>query len=175
MTSEGPDYLTLQIRSLGEVVYNSSGMESILRSAFCSLVGSKFAAIVAAGQPAVWLIEQCKALTDAHREMPQNHREAIKAALDRCAQANEQRNHLVHGVKTGVRVSDGTFQTIRSRSRKYKPTVQDWTPPAAHKAAGELLHAGLALFAAMQAAVSPQMMVIDNALGWEDHSASDHD
>jgi len=165
---DSPDHVTMQMIALGEVVQWSAAMEWTLRNAFCSLVGSKFAAIVAAGQSTVWLIEQCKALTNAHREMPEVHRTAIKAALDRCAAANERRNHLVHGVKTASRVSDGALKTIRSRSRKLMPIVQDWTPATIHEAAGELVQADLDLFAAIQAAVSPQMMVISDALGWED-------
>jgi hypothetical protein len=118
MNSEQPDYLTMQMLALGEVVQWSATMESTLRNAFSSLVGSKFAAVVAAGQSTGWLIEQCKALTDVHREMPEEHQASIKAALDRCRAASEQRNHLVHGVKTGIRVSDGALQTMRSRARK---------------------------------------------------------
>jgi len=135
---------------------------------------SKFAAIVAAGQSTVWLIGQCKALTDAHLEIPETHRDAIKAALDRCAALNERRNHLVHGVKTGVRVSDGAFKTIRSRTRTYMPTIQNWTPATLREAAGELAQANSELFAAIQAAASPQMMVISDALAWEDHQAGGH-
>jgi hypothetical protein len=171
MDSETPDYVTMQMLSLGEVVQWSATMESTLRNAFCSLVGSKFAAIVAAGQSTVWLIEQCRALTDVHREMPEAHRMAIKAALDRCAAANERRNNLVHGVKTGIRVSDGTLHTMRSRARKYVPQVQDRTPTTIHETAGELLFATQDLFAAIQAAVSPQMMVVSDALAWEDRRA----
>jgi hypothetical protein len=174
MDSETPDYVTMQMLSLGEVVQWSATMESTLRNALCSLVGSKFAAIVAAGQSTVWLIEQCRALTNAHREMPEAHREAIKAALDRCAAANERRNHLVHGVKTAVRVSDGALKTVRSRTRRYVPIVQDWTPATIHEAAGELALAGGDLFAAIQAAVSPQMMVISDALAREDDQAGSH-
>jgi len=167
MDSDPPDHVTMQMISLGEVVQWSATMEATLRDAFCSLVGSKFAAIVAAGQSTVWLIEQCRALAGAHREMPEAHREAIKTALDRCAAANERRNHLVHGVKTAVRVSDGALKTIRSRTRRYEPAVQDWTPATIHEAAGELALAGGDLFAAIQAAISPQMMVISDALAWE--------
>ena len=167
------DYLDVQLRLLGQVVYNSAAMEWILRDAFCSLVGSKFAAIVAAGQSVTWLIEQCRALTDAHREMPQTSREAIKAALDHCASANAKRNDLVHGMKTGVAVADGSFATLRSRSRKYRPTIQNWTPASLHETTFELASATSELLAAVEAAVSPQMMVIGDALGWEDRFAQD--
>ena len=171
MGSEVPDYLDVQMRLLGRVIYNSAAMESTLCDAFCSLVGSKFAAIVAAGQSVTWLIEQCRALTDAHREMSQESREAIKAALNHCSSANEKRNHVFHGVKTAVAVDDGSFATIKSRSRKYRPMIQNWTPETLQEVTLELAHATSELFGAIQAAVSPHMMVIGDALGWEDHLA----
>jgi hypothetical protein len=55
------------------------------------------------------LIEDCKALTQAHHEMPPEHRDAILAALDRCKVANQRRNILVHGVKTASRATDGAL------------------------------------------------------------------
>ena len=156
---------------LGQVIEWSASMEQVLREAFCSLIGSKFAAVVAGGQSTLWLIEQCKALTDAHREMPDEHKQAIKTALRRCADANERRNHLVHGVKTASRLPDGALQTIKSRNRTHKPITQSWTLAEIQQAAGELLEAGLQLLYAMQQAVSPEVMVIGEALAWEDHYA----
>jgi hypothetical protein len=138
MTFEEPDIITIRLIALGQVIEWSATMEHILRDAFCSLVGSKFAAIVAGGQTASWLIDQCKALADAHHEIPSEHREAIKAALERCRAANERRNHLVHGVKTASRIPDGALQTVRSRNRKYRPDIQPWTPASIQEAAGEL-------------------------------------
>jgi hypothetical protein len=146
-------------------------MESMLRDAFCSLVGSKFAAIVAAGQNTTWLIEQCRALTDAHREMPESARDAIKEALKHCASANEKRNELVHAMKTAVTVRDGSFQTIRSRHRNYKPTMQKWTPESLNEAAFELSRSTSELLTAIEVAVGPRMAVIGDALGWEDYYA----
>jgi hypothetical protein len=173
MDSEAPDYLNVQMRLLGQVVHSSAMMEFTLRDAFCSLVGSKFAAIVAAGQSVFWLIEQCKALAMAHREIPEPQRAAIISALEHCASANEKRNRLVHDVKTGVRVDDGSFKTIRSRSRNYKTSVQDWTPESLNEACVELMRANMELFGAVQAVVSPQMMVIGQALAWEDKYAEE--
>ncbi len=43
------DYVT----ALGRVVLSSATMDGLLREAFCALVGSRFAAIVAGGQAAV--------------------------------------------------------------------------------------------------------------------------
>jgi hypothetical protein len=167
-TPEGADVINARLVALGQVIEWSASMEHILRGAFCSLVGSKYAAILAGGQTADGLIEDCKALTDAHYEMPAEHRDAIHAALNRCKLANQRRNTLVHGVKTASRVTDGALQTIRSRRRSNTPTVEPWTPDTIREAATELLMAGMELFGAMEKAVSPQVMVIDNALAWEE-------
>jgi hypothetical protein len=114
--------------ALGQVIEHSASMEYTLRNAFCSLVDSKYAAIVAGGQAVNWPVDQCKALTDAHHDMPVEHQAAIKAALEACRVANERRNHLVHGVKTASRVSNGSLQTMKSKQRSYTSVIQPWTP-----------------------------------------------
>jgi len=167
VTREPDDVITARLSSLGAVMESSAFMEYTLRNAFCSLLGSKYAAIVAGGQPVGWLIEQCRALTDAHRDMPRQHREAIKAALERCRAANERRNHLVHGVKTASRAGGSALGTVKSRSGTRTPAVRAWTPETIHEAARELLQADLALFGAMENAISPKLMVIGDALGPE--------
>jgi hypothetical protein len=168
VTREPDDVITARLISLGSVMESSAFMEYTLRNAFCSLVGSKYAAIVAGGQPVSWLIEQCRALTDAHRAMPRQHREAIKAALERCRAANERRNHLVHGVKTASRAGGSAPGTVKSRSGTRTPAVQTWTPDTIREAARELLQADLALSGAMENAVSPKLMVIGDAFGPEE-------
>ena len=173
MDPERPGYLDTQMRLLGQIVHNSAMMEFTLRAAFCSLVGSKFAAIVAAGQSVSWLIDQCKALARAHREITEPQREAIITALEHCTSVNVSRNRLVHDVKTGVSADDGSFQTIRSRARDYKTSTQKWTQESLAQVSSDLLRAELNLFAAMQAAVSPEIMVLDQALGWEDRYAEE--
>lgn len=169
MDSEAsPDYLDMQMRLLGQVIYWSSVMERTLPSAFCSLVGSKYAAIVAAEMSAAQLIDLCAALVKAHREMPEPKRTAIIDALTLCASANIKRNTLVHGVKTDVTAHDGSFKTIKVRRRDYKVAVEVWTPEALNAACQELGRAHIELFGAMQAAVSSEIMVMDEALAWED-------
>ena len=123
VASEGQDVITARLLALGQVIEWSASMENILRSAFCSLVGSKYAAILAGGQTADGLIEDCKALAQAHHEMSPEHRAAILGALERCKAANQRRNVLVHGVKTASRATDGALQTIRSRRRSNVPAI----------------------------------------------------
>jgi uncharacterized protein (DUF2342 family) len=101
--------------------------------------------------------------------MPDAAREAIKDALRRCREANERRNHLVHGIKSGSTVPEGRLTTVKSRSRGRSPVVLWWTPAEIREAATALLEADVQLFGAIQAVVSPEMMVIGEALAWEEH------
>lgn len=171
--------INARLIALGKVVEWSASMEYVLRDTFCSLVGSKYAAVVAGGQGAEWLIIQCKALLDVHHEMTDEQRGRVRAALQRCSDANQRRNILVHGVKTASRASDGALSTVRSRRNRHQPDIEPWTPATIEQAAGELVLAGGDLRAAMFDAVTPEIMVIADALGWEDRrrgqSASGHD
>jgi hypothetical protein len=167
MTSGLPDVLSEKLIALGLVTEWSATLESTLRSAFCSLVGSKYAAIVAGGQGTAWLIEQCRALTDANLEIRADRKQAIMDALQLCHEANQRRNTLVHGVKSASRASDGFLQTSRSRRGSDEPQLEPWTPATIRQAATALARADGQLAGALQNAVSAQMMVVDYALAWE--------
>jgi hypothetical protein len=142
-------------------------MESRLREAFCALVGSKYAAVVAGGQSADWLIEQSKALADAHHEMPDAGRQEIKAALNRCKAANKQRNILAHSAAVGLR-SDPGFWMVRSRRYTYDSDVQSFTLTEIHAAADELLSAGICLTKIMADVIKSDTASISESLAWED-------
>jgi hypothetical protein len=132
MPADSPDVITPRLIELGMVTENSAAMENVLRSAFCSLVGSKFAATVAGGQSVSWLIEQRRALTAVHREIPETDRQAIERALQKCSAANNDRNILVHGVKTASNMPSGNPQTITSRRNRHVPDVRPWTLAEIH-------------------------------------------
>lgn len=99
--------------ALGRVVDEASKLEMALRTAFCALVGSKFAAVVAGGQMASWLIENCKALVEAHVELSDEQRQRFKDLLSASQAANTARNRLVHDVWTIE--GDGTYGQMQSR------------------------------------------------------------
>jgi hypothetical protein len=164
----GLTFLDDLMRSLGQVTHLSAVMDYTLRSAFCSLVGSKYAAVVAGGQGTDWLIRNCRAVAKVHRELTDAGRDAILEALDACEKANSQRNVLVHGIKTGVRADDGRMHTIRSRYGRHVPDVQAWSPDQVTLAVIALGQADQALFHAMQTAVSSEMSVIGDLLAWEE-------
>ena len=77
--------------ALGKITESGTTMEWVLRLAFCCLVGSKYAAVVAGGQSAGWLIEQCDALAEVNREITEESRKLLRAALSACRSASQQR------------------------------------------------------------------------------------
>jgi hypothetical protein len=151
------DYVT----ALGRVVVSSATMEGLLREAFCSLVGGRFAAIVAGGQAVAWLIDQCEALTDAHKELPGASREAIRCALRLCREANGLRNDLVHGLKAPSEVGLDTF---RSRKNTDTFTVKTWTLSEIHAVSRGLAVAGFDLHAAIMTAFDSDVVDIAETL-----------
>jgi hypothetical protein len=56
-TSDDTDVITPRLIALGMITENSAALDSTLRGMFCALVGSKYAAVVAAGRDAGWLID----------------------------------------------------------------------------------------------------------------------
>ncbi|HUN32556.1 MAG TPA: hypothetical protein VMU95_11130 [Trebonia sp.] len=165
--SDPDDRHTERLVALGQVIELSVAMESRLRQAFCVLVESKYAAVVAGGQAAEWLIEQSKALVDAHHDMPDVDRQAIKAALNRCKAANEQRNHLAHSVAVGVKFNPA-FQMVRSRRQRYSSDIRSFTLTEIRAAANELQSAGATLATVMTKVVGPDLVDIGEALALED-------
>ena len=123
---ELPDFMTEWYFALGKIAENSALLEFTLRSAFCALISSKYAGVVAGGQSTEWLIEQCKALTDANAEMADDQRQVIKHALQLCKEANQQRNAFIHGPRMKFLV-DGGVLTGRSRRHADEMQFKIWT------------------------------------------------
>jgi hypothetical protein len=101
-------------------------------------------------------------------ELPVASRESVKAALQLCRSANERRNRLVHGAKTVITQSDGTFEVYRSRRHQYKLHVEQWTPAQINEVAEALGHAAEELITAMFDAVGPDLAVLSDQLEWEE-------
>jgi hypothetical protein len=102
-----------ELKFLGVVVELGATMEQALHDAFCVLMESKFAAVVAAGQNMTWLIENCEALAKAHADLSEQHQRSIRDALAACRDANRRRNDLVHSVSFGdlaIKGKRGTFK-----------------------------------------------------------------
>ena len=156
-----------QAAALGVVIKASAHLEDGLRDAFSSLVGSKYAAVVAGGQGTEWLVDNCRAVLKVHREIAPDNKSPIDSALLLCKAANARRNELVHGVKTEGNW-DGSLAILRSRRLTHVVTMQPWTLREIYDVAQALWDAAIDLWEAMKSAVSPQTMALGQVLGRED-------
>ncbi len=82
--------------ALGGVVLESAYLERMLRAAFSALVGSKYAAVVDGRLTASALIEDCEKITRYHTGIPEPAKDALRAALRACHEANKERNRVIH-------------------------------------------------------------------------------
>ena len=137
---DDPTDNTVLVFALGSVVEQSARMEWVLRSAFCVLVGSKYAAIIAGGQSLTWLLDNCKALVRANLEMTQEQIADIDAALTACSAANERRNVLVHGLSMPSDEPDG-LEKAKSRRRTDVPHITQWTVDTIDEVSYQLVYA----------------------------------
>lgn len=168
VSSRPPGGANDRLLALGLVTEQSAMMEQQIQDAFCALAGSEFAVALAGDQTAGWIIEKCEALADAHRELPDADRQAIKDALRACREANARRNDLIHGVQAPSRTPGGGLKMVESLTDTREPAAKPWAI-ASLRAAGEaLLQAGLGLAGAIQQAFAPQGLPRGEALGRED-------
>jgi hypothetical protein len=134
--------------ALGRLVETAAVMEIALRLAFCVLVGGKYAAVVAAEQETHWLIETCDDVTRDHDDLPVPQREAIRAALRACREANRDRNRLVHDAwGTGP---DGTPATFSGGQQSYQISGRVWNITQIQTAADAIASAQHVLLAAIE-------------------------
>jgi hypothetical protein len=168
-----PGRLDERLRNLGLVVDNGATLEMTLRDAFCSIIGNKYAAVIAAGQSVEWLILNCRAVLAAHREITGEHRANILAALDACMSANNRRTALLHGITTAGRATDGQLRTIRSVRGTFEPEIEICLPEDIFHVADALTEADLTLFRALRNAVSPEDMVVGGKLAWQQRRAAE--
>ena len=80
----------------GRVVCASSMADVTVRRAFCGLLGSKYAAVIAGGRMMSDLIQMSTAIVKVHREMSESDRVEVLNALRDCSTANEPRNRFIH-------------------------------------------------------------------------------
>jgi hypothetical protein len=138
--------------ALGQLVERAAVMEIALRMTFCALVGGRHAAVVAAGQETHWLIESCDALARQRLDIPQDGRDAVRAALQACRDANRNRNRLVHDAwGTGP---DGTPAVMQSLRHSYLVSGRQWD-------AGQILAAATGVAEAQQQLLTS----VEEALG----------
>lgn len=137
--------------ALGQVVEAAAIMEIALRMAFCVLIGSDHAAVVAGGQETHWLIENCDTIARHRADLTVTQRGTIRAALQACREANRDRNRLVHDAwGTGP---DGTPAALLGGQDSYEITGRAWTAAAICAARDAIVGAQRGLLAAIEEAL----------------------
>ena len=129
-------------------------MEIALQMAFCVLIGSDYAAVVAGGQEAHWLLENCEAIARHRDDLSEAQRETIRVALRACRDANRDRNRLVHDAwGTGP---DGAPASLSGEQCSYRITGRAWTTPEIRAVADAIGSAQRALLAAIEEALGSE-------------------
>jgi hypothetical protein len=142
--------------ALGQVVEAAAVMEIALRMAFCVLIGSDYAAVVAGGQETHWLIESCDTIARHRADLSTTQRGTIRAALQACRDANRDRNRLVHDAwGTGP---DGMPAALRGGQGSYRITGRTWTAAAIFTARDAIVDAQRVLLAAIEEALGATRM-----------------
>jgi hypothetical protein len=169
MTTQQHDEETVdeRLQNLGLVVTRGRKLDKTLRNAFCSILGNKYAVVLARVRSAERLIKNCRAVLAEHREITGEHRGNILLALDACESANKHRDELLHGTK--VAGAAAAADPCASKSSCHQPDSEIDTPAEKIlEVAEEIAAADTQLFCAMKNAVSPEVMVIGEALAWEE-------
>jgi hypothetical protein len=161
-----------RFEALGQVVERAAVMEIALRMAFCTLVGGSYAAAVAGSQETHWLIENCDTVVRRHAEKSADQRDAIRAALRLCREANRDRNRLVHEAwGTGAA---GEPTVLQSVCQSFQIAGRKWTVAQIRDAAEAISGAQDALLAAIEDAFGPGCLQAAGQLLAAD-AAHDHD
>jgi hypothetical protein len=148
MTPQRTDPEDERFYALGQVVERAAIMEIALRMAFCALIGSPYAAVVAVDQETHWLTENCDAVVRKHELIPADQGDRIRAALRACREANRDRNRLVHeawGTGPG-----GTPVAMASIRHSYQITGRLLRVQEIRATADAMLHAQQELLAALE-------------------------
>jgi hypothetical protein len=148
LPSDDSDAGDARYAALGQLVEAAAVMEIALRMAFCVLIGSEYAAVVAGGQETHWLIENCDAIARQRAGLSEMEREHIRTALHACREANRDRNRLVHDAwGTGP---DGEPAVLRGGQASYEITGRGWTTAAIRAVGDAIASAQRALLAAVE-------------------------
>jgi hypothetical protein len=137
--------------ALGRLVEMAAVMEIALRMAFCALIGSRYAAVVAGTQETHWLIENCDAIARHRGDLAEAQRDAIRAALRSCREANRDRNRLVHDA-WGTD-ADGAPAALRGEQGSYQITGRAWTTAEIQAGADAITSAQRSLLAAIEKSI----------------------
>jgi hypothetical protein len=167
--NESSDPEDVLLRGLGRVVRAASQLDHSLRTLFCALVGSKYAAVVAAGQPMEWLHTSCMALLKAHREMAPEHKEKLAALLRDAKAAADRRNRLVHDLWG---YSPNGMFLVRSRRGTHERAAQPVTLEEIESVERDLAHVSDGLDRVVANTLGGGALLMEAQLRWEDYLLS---
>lgn len=157
----GVDVDELQ-HALGGIVLEAAYMERVLRAAFSALVGSKYAAVVDGHLTASALIEDCAHITTYRTEIPAHAKDAVRAALRACHEANRKRNRVIHD--TWATRPGSVMVTLRGERGSHEVTVTARTLAEVRQLADQLADAAEALKAAMTEALGSGWELVEDQL-----------
>ncbi|MFD5787082.1 hypothetical protein ACFWH1_10760 [Streptomyces sp. NPDC127037] len=106
-------------RALGAMVREAAMLEHYLETIVKVLCGSPHGALLISGESTSRVLTVCKALIDAHTEIPEEHRTDFKKMLTDAKTAFEQRHTYVHGAIAWQ--DEGIPGNARSRRLKHEP------------------------------------------------------
>jgi hypothetical protein len=158
--------------ALGQVVETAAVMEISLRMAFCALMNSEYAGVVAENQETHWLTESCDLLTRHHRALQRDQQNAIHAALQSCREANRARNRLVHDA-WGTS-PDGAPATIQTARGSYPIAGRAWTVGEIRTVADLIATAQNELLTAIEAALGTESLRQEEQLRTDDLRSADN-
>ena len=151
------DVETERLIALGMVLDRAALLEYDLGRAFTMLLESKYGDILAAGQGAEWLMQNCELLVRARQEIPEDFRAQVLEALAECRAVCQRRNTLVHAIKTSS-ADDGELRTVLTR-RGGRRHIETWTPALILEFADELLDASSYLVFTVEQAVEVSALI----------------
>jgi hypothetical protein len=157
------------LRGLGRTVQAASHFDRALQMLFCALMGSKYAAVVAAGQTTDWLCGSCMALLKVHKELAPEHKDRLIALLKEGKAAADRRNRLVHDRWAGDPME--TF-LIRSRRGTHELAMEPLSLEAVESVARVLTRVSVGLVPVLFEALGPDATTLEAQLRWEDYLAS---
>jgi hypothetical protein len=162
---------TTRYEALGKLVEAASNLEMELRSVFCALIGSKYAAIAAAGRTVNDLIDTSRAIATAHREISEPTRARIRGLLTDAKIASDRRNRLIHDVWAFAGPNDPPMQ-LKSRRGDHTLPATPTTVDEIDEVARTLRDIGLELHGAMNDAMGLEAASIEAQLRWEEYLAT---
>ncbi|MYT39012.1 hypothetical protein GTY66_23665 [Streptomyces sp. SID8356] len=123
-------------RSLGRMIREAAMLEFWLEQTVKVLCESPYGALLISGESSTRVLQVCKVLIDAHKEVPEEHRAEFKTMLTDTKAALDRRHWYVHGAIGWE--GDGIPGNARSRRLKASQDFQPINMDDLNQLCGEL-------------------------------------